>query len=148
MSYLRFLGVIHLSSIGILVKGRLMVPRRKRSEKRAVRVLPAPVEVVVRPTEEVLAALCPVCGRTVKDRALKIGYVTVGKVGYFDSIDWDADKPFGVAYQATGRGSFQNWRHINPDEAPELFEALKARFIQALREWEAKGWLAKEDILE
>jgi len=121
--------------------------RKKRSEKRVIREAPAPAPVeVVKPAEEVLAALCPCCGRTIKDRAVKISGVTVGKVGYFDSIDWEEDKPFGVAYQASGRGSFTNWRHINPEEAPELFEALKARFIQAVREWVRKGWLSHDEI--
>jgi len=124
------------------------VPRRKRSEKRAVKEIPAP-PVVVKVTGEVVAAICPCCGRTVpQDRALKVGNITIGRVGYFDSIDWDPNKSFGVAYQTGGRGSFTNWRHIGPDEAPELFEALKARFIQAIKEWRQKGWLAKEDILE
>lgn len=124
------------------------MPRLKRSEKAAVpKVAPAPVEVPPKVTEEVLAALCPICGRTVpEDRAVKVGNITVGKVGYFESIDWDEAKQFGVAYQASGRGSFTNWRHINPQEAPELFEAMKARFLQAIREWLKKGWITEEDI--
>lgn len=123
------------------------MPRRKRSETRVVREAPVPAEVkVVKPTAEVLAGICPVCGRTVKDRPVKVGNVTVGKVGYFDSIDWERDKPFGVAFVAGGRGSFTEWRHINPDEAPELFEALKARFIEALGEWIAKKWITPEEV--
>lgn len=123
--------------------------RRKRSEKlREIKELPLPTEVKVMPAAaEVMAAICPICGRSVpENRALKVGTVTVGKVGYFDSIDWEPDKPFGVAYQASGRGSFNNWRHIDPSQAPELFEALKGRFIDSIREWLAKGWIKRGEI--
>lgn len=122
--------------------------RKKRSEKTtaAVRPAPAPPEVA-KVAGEILEAFCPVCGRTVpQNRALKVGGVVVGKVGYFESIDWDPNKPFGVAKEASGRGSLANFRYINPDEAPELFEVLKARLIQALKEWINKGWLSPDEI--
>lgn len=125
------------------------MPRKKRSEKRAIEVARVPVVAPARAkvTERLMAALCPVCGRTVPEkRALKIGNVTIGKVGYFDSIDWDENKPFGVSYLAAGRGSFKDWEHIGPEEAPELFEALKARLIQAVGEWINKGWLTPDEI--
>jgi len=125
------------------------MPRKRRSEKLAeVAVRPAPVPTeALAVAEKILSALCPVCGRTIpENRALRIGYVTVGKVGYFESIDWDPDKPFGVSFRAGGRNAFKDWEHIGPEEAPELFEALKARFIQALKEWVAKGWIKEDEI--
>ena len=125
--------------------------RRKRSEKAgavAIRPTPAPIEVPARVGERMVSAICPLCGRTIPEkRAIKMGYVTVDKVGYFEGIEWDPEKPFGVVYEAGGRGSLRNWQYISPEDAPELFEALKARFIQALREWINKGWLTEEDLL-
>lgn len=125
--------------------------RRKRSEKiaeGAVKVMPAPLVAPPRVAEKVIACLCPVCGRTIpQDRALKVGYVTVGKVGYFDNIDWDPNKSFGVAFTAAGRGSFREWQHINPEDAPELFEAVKERFLQALKEWVVdKKWITRDEL--
>lgn len=122
--------------------------RKKRSEKlaQAVAVKPAPAPEV-RVAERVIAALCPVCGRTVPEkRAIKAGYITYDHIPYFDSIEWDKDKPFGVSRLAAGRGSFSNWEYINPQDAPELFEAVKGRFIQALEEWLNKKWIAPEEI--
>lgn len=120
---------------------------KKRSERIKEVKVPSPVQVERKGAAEVVAAICPTCGRTIpSERALKVGSITVGKVGYFDSIDWDEAKPFGVAYQANGRGSFRYNRHIGPEEAPELFEALKARLKEAVREWRKKGWFSSEDI--
>ena len=125
---------------------------RKRAERQAAVGLveeSTPVQTPT-PTPEkvVLYALCPVCGRSIPERR---GTVR-GKLGnietqpYFDSIQWDPDKPFGIALPATGKGSFSGWRHISKEEAPELFEALKQRFLEALREWAAKGWIKPEDL--
>ena len=122
------------------------MPRLKRSEK-ATRVA---VEPAVRPpsrvTERLYGAHCPVCGRQIKNRAIKIGYVTVDRIGYFASIDWDPNKPFGVSFAAGGKGAFKDWQPIGPEEAPELFEAVKKRLIDALREWVDKGWISREEI--
>ena len=123
--------------------------RKKRSLAEAVAVKPAPAPMVVAPkvAERVMAAICPLCGRAVPEkRAIKSGYITVDRKPYFDSIDWDENKPFGVAYPLTGRGSLRDWEYISPEQAPELFEALRQRFIQALREWINKGWLSQEEI--
>lgn len=126
--------------------------RKKRSLKlaeraeQAVKPILVPIETA-KPVGEFFGALCPVCGRWLpSDRALKVGNTTIGRVGYFDSIEWDKDKPFGVAFQAGGRGSLNNWRYIGPEEDSELFEALKGRLLQAVKEWREKGWLSDEDI--
>jgi len=95
----------------------------------------------------VVACLCPICGRSIpKDRAVKVGHITVEKRPYFESIDWDPEKPFGIAYPAGGRGSYKDWQPIGPEEDPELFAAVKGRFLQAIQEWKQKGWIADEDL--
>ena len=124
--------------------------RKKRGEIKAtaVAVRPAPSpKIVPLVAERVISALCPVCGRSVPEkRAIKVGYVTVDRVPYFASIDWDENKPFGVAFSAGGRGSLRDWHYISPDDAPELFEAVKARLIQAVKEWIKKGWISPEEF--
>lgn len=130
------------------------MPRLKRAQRLAkAEVKPAPKPTVIGVVAtEVKGAFCPCCGRVIPEkRAIKAGYVTVDHIGYFASIDWDPNKPFGVSYPATGkdvsgRGPTQNWRYINPEDAPELFEAMKGRFLQALGEWIKKGWIEKEEL--
>jgi len=126
------------------------MPRLKRSEKRA-QVKPETVVVAppTRVTERLFSAHCPVCGRGIpKDRAIKIGYVTVDRINYFGSIDWDPNKPFGVSFAAGGRGSFKDNEPIGPEQAPELFDAVKQRFLQALGEWVNKNWISLSEIEE
>lgn len=124
------------------------MPRRKRSEKSPERrpvERPKPERVSVGVGED-LQALCPVCGKTIVDRAVKFGGVTVGRTPYFETIDFDPNKPFGVAMATAGRGSFANWRYIQPEEAPELFSQVRNRLLQAIKEYLDKGWLTSEDI--
>ena len=118
-------------------------PRAKRTEV----VVPKPV-VRERPTKFTLYALRPVCGKTLTDRAVKLGGVTVGKTPYFETIEWDKNKPFGVAIATGGRGSFTEWHHISEKDAPELFEGLKGRLLQALQEWLDKGWIERAEVKE
>jgi hypothetical protein len=47
---------------------------------------------------------------------------------------------------AAGKGSLKDWQYINPEDAPELFEALKGRFRHAIKEWIERGWLLPSDI--
>jgi len=126
------------------------MPRKKRSEKQAVEVAPKPVAVVPAPAPAmIVAALCRLCGRTIPEkRAIKAGYVTVDRIDYFASIDWDREKPFGIIYPATGRGSLGQWQHIGPEAAPELFQAVKGRLLEAVREFLEKGWVSKEEVEE
>jgi len=121
--------------------------RRKRSEKVEVAVRPAPVRVEAEVVAvKMIAAICPCCGKTIPEkRAIKAGYVTVDRVDYFASIGWVENKPFGVSYSPGGRGSMGT-DYISPEDAPELFEAVKARFLQAIREWLGKGWIKPEEL--
>lgn len=126
------------------------MPRKKRSEKMMAVVLPR-VEIERPEPEkvvgEVYSALCPLCGRAIPEkRSIKSGYAVVDHVGYFESIDWERGKPFGVAHPAAGRGSFRESRDVDISEVPEFFEQVKARLIDAVREWHSKGWLSDEDL--
>lgn len=126
------------------------MPRLKRSQKLAMQlgVKPAPKPVVPRAVaERTIGCFCPVCGKTIHQfRAIKAGYITIDQIRYFSSIDWDPSKPFGITFDAAGRGSLQNWTYIGPEEASELFEALKSRFLAALKEWLDKGWIKREEL--
>lgn len=122
--------------------------RKKRSETLAEVVVakPAPArpEVV---TERMIAALCPICGRTIPEkRAIKVGYTTVDHINYFASIDWDENKQFGISFAAAGRGSLKDRYYISPQDAHELFEQVKARFIDAIGEWLKKKWITREEL--
>lgn len=124
-----------------------MSPRQKRiAQKGKVEV--QPTEVTRAPSIPVIKAICPVCGSSIPEkRAIKIGYVTVDRINFFESVEWDENKPFGVRFFATGKAGFKEWEYISPEEAPEFFQALKARFLQALREWVIdKKWITQEEI--
>lgn len=122
--------------------------RLKRKQRLAKVVVPAPKPAVTGVVaQRIVGAFCPVCGHTVPEkRAIKAGHVTVDQIRYFQSINWDAQKPFGIVFDAAGRGSLSNWTYISPEDAPELFEAMKQRFLQALKEWLDKGWIKPEEL--
>jgi len=97
----------------------------------------------------IVSAFCPVCARTVPEkRATKRTPLGASETKpYFDSIEWRPDQPFGLRHSAAGKASFKDWSYINPDDAPELFEAMKGRFLEAVKEWIAKGWISEGDVL-
>jgi hypothetical protein len=66
---------------------------------------------------------------------------------YFESIEWNPEQPFGIRMAATGKKSFETWSYVSPDQAPELFGAMKGRFLVALTEWLRKGWISEGDVL-
>jgi hypothetical protein len=125
-----------------------MMDRRKRSQTVAGDKATAVAETKRPSTATMVGAFCPCCGKTVQDRAVKVGSITVGRTSYFESIEWNANKPFGIRFSAGGRGSLKNWEPIGPEEAPELFEGMRKRLIDAVGEWKAKGWLTEEDLLK
>jgi len=129
--------------------------RRKRSdrqqEKPAVATLERPeaeARVLTTGAKAILFALCPICGRSIPEQRVTARgtYGALEKKPYFETIDWDADKPFGVRLATSGKGSFKNWDYIDKDEVPELFEALKKRLLEAIKEWLHKGWLSEEEV--
>ena len=93
-------------------------------------------------------AFCPTCGRTIPEYHVltRTSYGAGERQPYFESIAWDPHHPFGLRLSAAGKGSLTDWQYINPEDAPELFEALKGRFINAIKEWVAKGWLKRTDL--
>ena len=95
----------------------------------------------------IVNAFCPICGRTCpENRVVSRDGGEKQTAPYFESIDWDPAHPFGLRLSAAGKGSLQDWQYINPQDAPELFEALKKRFKDAIKEWMDKGWLEPSDI--
>jgi len=42
-----------------------------------------------------------------------------------------------------GKNSLAGREYIDINDAPESFEALKKRFLDAISEWTDKGWLTK-----
>lgn len=127
--------------------------RKKRSERQGepkgvavIEKLKAPVSPKVGPAS--LQALCPLCGRAIPERRVTVrsNLGALETKPYFDSIDWDPDKPFGIRLPTNGKGSFKDWSYIDKDEAPVLFEALKRRFLEALREWVDKGWITEDEV--
>jgi len=104
-----------------------------------------------------IMAICPLCGTAhgiiYGKRKLKgKPYYRVGepilKSDYFADLlsKYDENKPFGVEVEASGRGSFKNWRYISPQEAPQLFESVQKVFYKAIKSWLQKGWLDKKEL--
>jgi hypothetical protein len=136
-----------------------MAGRKKRSERLlqegtglAVTTRPSEVSHVPggsRKGKSTVSAFCPVCGRAVhENRTTKRASIgALESKPYFESIDWQPDQPFGRRQAATGKWSFRNWSYINPEDAPELFAAMKARFLTAAKEWLAKDWITEGEVL-
>ena len=101
--------------------------------------------------EYIDSAFCPLCLKQIFE------YHVVGRVKgmpteterYFDSVKRKDGKthPFGMRRPTSGRGSFTNWQHINPEDNPELFEEVKRNLLLAIREWAVeKKWVSAEEI--
>lgn len=136
-----------------------MAGRRKRSERLlqesaglAVATRPSDIERAINGHQEgrfIVNASCPVCGHNIPENRVTVR----SKMGaleskpYFESIDWQPDHPFGVRLSAAGKGSFRERTYISPEEAPELFRAMKSRFLDAVKEWMGKGWISEGEVL-
>lgn len=62
---------------------------------------------------------------------------------------FDPDKPFGVIQEVGGgKGhSFRFLGYFGPDDDPDgYFTLVKARFLAALGEWLAKGWISAGEV--
>jgi hypothetical protein len=97
---------------------------------------------------EVVSAFCLVCGHSIPANRVteRIKGQSTETVPYFDSITFDPKQPFGMVRTATGKNSFSDWHYINPKDAPDLFQAMKNRFLTALGEWVDKGWITKGEV--
>ena len=99
-------------------------------------------------------AFCPVCGTAhgveVTETAPGKRWIVFDKRNYWlRTKDFDPDKPFGVIQETSGRGSFKLLGYFQPEEDVDgFFPLVKARLIQACKEWVDKGWIKKEEIEE
>lgn len=100
-------------------------------------------------------AFCPMCGRTM---GKKTTYRVPGKP-YFGierqenrwemTKEFTGDKPFGVVKSSEGRGTLKFERYYEIDEDKEgYFPLMKARLLAVVKEWLAKGWIAREEVDE
>jgi len=63
--------------------------------------------------------------------------------------EFAADKPFGIIQQAgmADLRGFEVIRYFSPEEDTEgFFPLVKARLLEAVREWLKKGWLKREEV--
>lgn len=100
------------------------------------------------------SALCPVCGTAhgteVTETVPGKPYIKLRRRNYWERVkDYDPDKPFGVIQETTGRGSFKLVGYFSPEEDEDNFYPLiKARLLQAVKEWVDKKWIAREEVDE
>jgi|GEM_PF-2443026 hypothetical protein len=143
------------------------MPGKKRSERQRSNVgAGAPTVTLERETEpktepasatgEYRAAICPVCGRTAGRKRRKYPYEHGDDSSASENFweytkHFDPNKPFGVI-QAVGGGkghSFQVLGHFGPEDDPDgYFPLVKARLLNAVKEWVAKGWISPEEADE
>ena len=99
-------------------------------------------------------AFCPVCGIThgteVTETVRGKPYIKLKRRNFWERVkDYDPDKPFGVIQETTGRGSFKLVGYFSPEEDEDNFYPLiKARLLQAVKEWMDKGWIARGEVDE
>lgn len=99
-------------------------------------------------------AVCPVCGTAhgveITEAVRGKKYIKLARRNYWERTkDFDPDKPFGVIQEAAGRGSFKLVGYFSPEEDVNgFFPLIKARLLQALKEWRDKDWISEEEIKE
>lgn len=99
-------------------------------------------------------AICPLCGTShgieVTETVPGKKYIKLRRRNYWERVkDFDPDKPFGVIQETTGRGSFKLVGYFSPEEdVDNFFPLIKARLLQAMKEWVSKGWIAREEVDE
>ena len=101
---------------------------------------------------EMRKAFCPICGRTagreVTKRVKGKHYIALEHGNYWDRTkDYEADKPFGVIQTTEGRGTITTTGYFNPeDDKDGFFPLVKARMMQAMKEWIDKGWITIDEL--
>lgn len=135
--------------------------RRKRSDRQAqttgaaVVEKPQPQRVSATPTGEYRSAICPVCGRAAGKKRLRYPYDrdedSSATQNFWEyTLFFDPDKPFGVIQQVgLGKGkSFKVVGHFGPNDDPDgYFPLVKGRLLGAVREYLAKGWVTREELM-
>ena len=97
------------------------------------------------------SAVCPLCGishgKRVTRRMEGRPDIKLETANFWTGVqDFDPDKPLGVIQETTGRGSFRTIGHFGPEDDPDgYFPLIKARLLNALREWVAKGWITVDE---
>ena len=100
------------------------------------------------------AAFCPVCGmihgQTVLETPPGKPHIALRRGNYWDKVSkFDPNKPFGVIQETTGRGTFSLVGYFTPEEDTDgYFPLVKARLLQATKDWIAKGWISREEVEE
>ena len=94
---------------------------------------------------------CVLCGRTMGVKNITIEgkpWIKVGEENrWAKTQEFTGEKPFGVVKSSEGRGTMRLVRYYDIDEDEEgYFPLMKARLLNVISEWLAKGWLSKEDL--
>lgn len=97
-------------------------------------------------------AICPICGTAhgiqVTETVPGKPYIKLRRGNYWDRTkSFDPNKPFGVIQETLGRGTFRLVGYFSPEEDQDgFFPLVKARMLQAMKEWVDKGWITKEEV--
>ncbi len=95
---------------------------------------------------------CPVCGtahgQEVTETVEGKPWMVLSRRNYWERTkEFDPDKPFGVIQETAGRGSFNLIGYFQPEEDIDgSFPLVKARLLQATKEWMDKGWITREEV--
>lgn len=93
---------------------------------------------------------CPMCGRVAGRKAIRKKGSTYLKLRvenfWAQTSGFDPDKPFGVIMETTGKGTFHKVGTFQPEEDAEYFPFVKARVLNVVKEWVAKGWLSQSEV--
>lgn len=94
------------------------------------------------------SAFCPCCYKQVFQYRVteRVKGVSISKEEYFSSVPWNPDQPFGLRRSTTGKGSFTETSPINPEDNPELFQAMHDACVRGIRLWIERGWIKREEL--
>lgn len=122
----------------------------KREKKQPIErtLLDKLTELKSKSAKEQFLWFCPICGTSHGIRKEKIdNKYTQETVPYLSTIEFDPNKPFGVALITLGRGKGKEVsRYLLPGDMPNDFIAVKQRMIQAVKEWIDKEWIDYSDL--
>lgn len=98
-------------------------------------------------------AFCVLCGRTMGKRNISPEgkpYIKLGERNLWEeTAGFTGDKPFGVVKSSEGRGTMKFVRYYGLDEDEEhYFDYMKARLLNVVKEWRAKGWITEDEVRE
>lgn len=114
------------------------MPKQTRKQRLKITERPAvAVRAPVTSAGELRQVLCPVCGRGSSSLTF---WLRLSK--------FDPGKEFGVIQEiGLGRGNnFTVIGRFGPEGEPEVYELVKDRLLQAVKEWRDKGWLSQDEI--